>query len=103
MAKSELAHYEQFILLQQCFQIASFAEAPESVFMWENANISMLHNKSVNIVLMYHRQDYYLLLLLITLFPKGFTDNNIDRLTLITNIWLIRLLIRLNGSSLTFV
>ena len=35
VAKVEIAHHEQFLLLSQCFQNMSAAKAPESVCMWE--------------------------------------------------------------------
>ena len=34
-AKREIANYEQFLLLPQCFQKSSAAEVSESVYMWE--------------------------------------------------------------------
>ena len=34
MAKGEIAHYEQILLLLQCFQTSSAAEVSESVYMW---------------------------------------------------------------------
>ena len=38
VAKREIAHYEQFIVLPQCFQKSSAAEVLESVSMWEMVN-----------------------------------------------------------------
>ena len=38
VAKGEIAHYEQFLLLPQCFQKTSAAEAPETICMWERVN-----------------------------------------------------------------
>ena len=38
MAKEEIAHYRQFILLPQCFQMLSAAEVSESVYVWEKDN-----------------------------------------------------------------
>ena len=35
MAKGESAHYEQFLLLSQCFQTSYAAEASESVYTRE--------------------------------------------------------------------
>ena len=35
VAKGEIAHYEQSLLLSPCFQKLSAAEASESVYMWE--------------------------------------------------------------------
>ena len=35
LAKGEVARFEQFLLLSQCFQKSSAAEASERVFMWE--------------------------------------------------------------------
>ena len=35
MAKGDIAHYEQYLLLPQLFQKSSAAEASESIFMWE--------------------------------------------------------------------
>ena len=35
MAKGEVAHHEQFLLLPQCFQTSAAAEASESFCMWE--------------------------------------------------------------------
>ena len=35
MANGEIAHYEQFIHLPQCFQKLSAADASESIYMWE--------------------------------------------------------------------
>ena len=36
VAKGEIAHYEQFLILPQLFQNTSDAEASESVCMWES-------------------------------------------------------------------
>ena len=36
VAKGETAHSKQFLLLPQCFQKSSAAEALESDFMWIN-------------------------------------------------------------------
>ena len=33
VAKGEIAHYEQFLLLSQCFQKSSAAETSENVYM----------------------------------------------------------------------
>ena len=38
MAKREIAHYEQFILLPKCFQKSSTAEASQSVSFWERVH-----------------------------------------------------------------
>ena len=35
VANVEIAHYEQFLLLPQCFQTSSAAEVPEGVCLWE--------------------------------------------------------------------
>ena len=35
VAKGEIAHFEQFLLLPQCFKKSSAAKASESVSMWE--------------------------------------------------------------------
>ena len=35
LAKGEIAHYEQFLLLTQCFQKSSAAEASGSICMWK--------------------------------------------------------------------
>ena len=35
VTNGEIAYYEQFLLLPQCFQILSDAELSESVCMWE--------------------------------------------------------------------
>ena len=35
MAKREIAHYEQFLLLPQCFQKSSGADASKVVYKWE--------------------------------------------------------------------
>ena len=40
VGKEEIAHYEQFLLLPQCFQKASFPEAPKGVIVWEWVNTS---------------------------------------------------------------
>ena len=37
VAKGEIAHYELFLLLPQCFVKTYNAEASESVCMWERA------------------------------------------------------------------
>ena len=37
VAKGEIARFEQFLLLTQCFQMSSAAEASESVYMREKA------------------------------------------------------------------
>ena len=38
VAKGEIAHHEQFLLLPQCFQKSSASEAWESVYMRERVN-----------------------------------------------------------------
>ena len=35
MAKGEIAHFEQFLLLSQCFQKLSAVDASECVYKWE--------------------------------------------------------------------
>ena len=40
MAKVEIVHHEQLILLPQYFQKLSAAEASERVYMWERININ---------------------------------------------------------------
>ena len=35
MGKGEIARYEQFLLVPQCFQKASFPGASEGVIVWE--------------------------------------------------------------------
>ena len=42
MPKGEIAHYEQFLLLPQCFQKSSAVEMSESVYMWERVNPSVV-------------------------------------------------------------
>ena len=39
MAKGEIAHYEQFLLLSQCFQMSSAAEMSESFYMRERVTM----------------------------------------------------------------
>ena len=39
MAKEEIARFEQFLLLFQCFQKSSAAEASESVYLWERVKV----------------------------------------------------------------
>ena len=43
MEKEEIAHFEQFPLLSQCFKKSSAAEASESVCMWERVK-TFSHN-----------------------------------------------------------
>ena len=38
MARGEIARFEQFLLLSECFQKSSAAESSESVYMWERVN-----------------------------------------------------------------
>ena len=38
MAKGEISHHEQFLLLPQCFQKPSAAAASESVYICERVN-----------------------------------------------------------------
>ena len=38
VAKGEIAHHEQFLLLPECFQKLFAAEASESVYMLESVN-----------------------------------------------------------------
>ena len=47
MANEELAHYEQFLPLPQCFQKSSAANPSECVCMWEGV-------KTVKLVLRSH-------------------------------------------------
>ena len=35
LAKGEITHYEQFLLLPKCFQKLSAADASESIYIWE--------------------------------------------------------------------
>ena len=37
-AKGEIAHYERFLVLSQCFQKLSTAEASSWVYTWEQVN-----------------------------------------------------------------
>ena len=46
MAKGDIACFEQFLLLSQCFQKLAAAEASESVFMRESDNHLTDKNKS---------------------------------------------------------
>ena len=41
VAKGEIAHFEQLLLLSQCFKKSSAARASESVYMWESVNQSV--------------------------------------------------------------
>ena len=38
VGKGEIAHYEQFLLFQQCFEKACFPEALKGVIVWEWVN-----------------------------------------------------------------
>ena len=38
VAKAEIARFEQFLLLTQCFQMSSAAEASENIYRWERVN-----------------------------------------------------------------
>ena len=38
VAKGEIAHHEQCLLLPQCFQMSPAAEASESIHMWGKVN-----------------------------------------------------------------
>ena len=40
VAIGEIARFEQFLLLPQCFQKTSTAEASESVNMWERVKVN---------------------------------------------------------------
>ena len=40
VAKGEIAHFGQFLLLTQCFQKSSAADASESVNMWERIKLT---------------------------------------------------------------
>ena len=42
-ANGEIAHYGHCLLLSQCFQRSSAAEAPEGVHIWERVIIIMTH------------------------------------------------------------
>ena len=44
LANGEIAHYEQFLLLPQCLQKSSAAEASESVCIWEGLHVSHLQS-----------------------------------------------------------
>ena len=46
VAKGGIAHYEQFLLLPQCFQKSSDAESLESVYMWEMVKTGPIGNYS---------------------------------------------------------
>ena len=41
VAKGDIAHNEQFLLLPECFQNLSAAEASERVRVWESVNMRM--------------------------------------------------------------
>ena len=41
VGKGEIAHYEQFLLFQQCFQKACFPGASKGVTVWEWVNASL--------------------------------------------------------------
>lgn len=41
MMKRLIAHYEQFLILPQSFQMSSATEALESVGMWERLKLSV--------------------------------------------------------------
>ena len=43
VAKGEIAHYKQFLLLPQCFQKLSAARASESACMWEMDKVKCLY------------------------------------------------------------
>ena len=44
VAKGEIGNFEQFLLLTQCFQKSSAAEASETIYMWERViTIIILH------------------------------------------------------------
>ena len=45
VAKEEIARFEQFLLLQLCFQKSSAADASESVYMRERVNNLLFVNK----------------------------------------------------------
>ena len=42
VAKGEIVRYEQFLLLLQCFQKSSAAEASESDYMWEMDEVILI-------------------------------------------------------------
>ena len=52
MANGEITHHKQFLLLLQCFQKLSAAEAQESVCIWERVKcivlFSFLHHADNN-------------------------------------------------------
>ena len=50
MAKGEIAHYEQFLLLPQYFQKSSAADVSECDYMWERLkkNISYRQGKKTS-------------------------------------------------------
>ena len=39
VAKGEIAHYEQFLILPQCFQMSSASEASEGVLSWKGLRV----------------------------------------------------------------
>ena len=43
MVKGEIAGFEQFLPLSQCFQKSSATEASESIYMWERVKIIAQH------------------------------------------------------------
>ena len=43
MTKGEIARFEQFPLLSQCFRNLSAAEASKSVYMWERVNMMNIY------------------------------------------------------------
>ena len=59
MAKGEIAHYEQFLLLSLCFQKPSAAEASESVCMRERDRHACCSQKHVYQVSFEHVEHFF--------------------------------------------
>ena len=45
VAKKEITHYEQFLILPQCFRNFSAGESSESVCMWERVFVYLIQTK----------------------------------------------------------
>ena len=45
VGKGEIARYEQFLLLPQCFQMACFRGTSKGVVVWEWVNPSLIHSR----------------------------------------------------------
>ena len=75
VAKVEIARFEQFLLLSQCFQKLSAADASECIYKWESVKHNLVLHVKLRIAVTQHElyvSEYYIFLC------KRFSSSNIS-------------------------